>query len=84
MPDVETAGRPEVDIAEDSWRNYLMRNASQVVDAFGGQYKSHLVCNECGNTSIVFDPFTSVSVPSEEEQGGVQSSGRFRAGSRAG
>lgn len=65
VPDVETAGRPDADVAADSWRNYLARNDSQVADCFGGQYKSHLVCNECGNTSVVFDPYTSVSVPSE-------------------
>ena len=63
VPDVVTVDRSDADIAEDSWRNYLARNSSQIAETFGGQYKSHLVCNECGNTSVVFDPFTSVSVP---------------------
>lgn len=63
VPEVESAGRTDAEIAAETWRNYLARNASQVADTFGGQYRSHLVCNECGYTSVVFDPFTSVSVP---------------------
>ena len=41
---------------------YLKRNDSAVIDAFGGQFKSKLKCNECELESFQFDPFLSVAV----------------------
>lgn len=40
-----------------------MRNRSCIVDLFQGQLCSAVTCNECGNVSRTFDPFTSLSLP---------------------
>jgi ubiquitin carboxyl-terminal hydrolase 19 len=42
---------------------YKKRNDSFIVDLFGGQFKSTLVCPECNKESVTFDPFTSLSAP---------------------
>ena len=41
------------------WRG----NNSRIVDAFQGQYKSTLVCPDCENRSVKFDPFMYLTVP---------------------
>ena len=46
-----------------AWRQHLQRNRSCVVDLFQGQLCSVVTCNECGNVSRTFDPFTSLSLP---------------------
>ena len=66
VEDVSSLGRPDPVVALEAWRRYKMRNDSVVVDTFTGQFRSHLTCNMCGNQSITFDPFTSVSVPVSE------------------
>lgn len=33
------------------------------MDLFQGQLCSEVTCNECGNVSRTFDPFTSLSLP---------------------
>lgn len=49
--------------ARIAWDNFLLRNKSVIVDLFYGQLKSTLKCPDCGNVSITFDPFSSLSVP---------------------
>ena len=56
-------GTPDVSIAEDSWKNFLARNSSFIVDQFYGQLRSHITCNECGFEAVKFDPFSCLSVP---------------------
>lgn len=34
-----------------------------IVDTFHGLFKSTLVCPDCGNVSVTFDPFCYLSVP---------------------
>jgi hypothetical protein len=46
-----------------AWKQHLQRNRSCVVDLFQGQLCSVVTCNECGNISRTFDPFTSLSLP---------------------
>ena len=47
----------------ESWKNFLKRNQSIIVDLFMGQYKSKVVCPDCGFESITFDPYSTVSLP---------------------
>eukprot|EP01119_Soliformovum_irregulare_P013741 TRINITY_DN3689_c0_g2_i1.p1 TRINITY_DN3689_c0_g2~~TRINITY_DN3689_c0_g2_i1.p1 ORF type:complete len:826 (-),score=209.35 TRINITY_DN3689_c0_g2_i1:13-2226(-) len=64
-PYIETQPcNPDDKIAsEESWKNHLKRNQSIIVDLFQGQLKSTLVCPECTNISITFDPFMYLSLP---------------------
>ncbi|KAK4933268.1 hypothetical protein LTR66_015911, partial [Elasticomyces elasticus] len=48
--------------ADLNWANYKARNDSIVTDLFAGMYKSTLTCPECDKVSIVFDPFTSLTL----------------------
>ncbi|OZJ02043.1 hypothetical protein BZG36_05083 [Bifiguratus adelaidae] len=61
LPDVD--GQPDEEIAEQSWRYHKARNDSIIVDLFQGQFKSKLVCLECGKVSVTFDPFMYLSLP---------------------
>lgn len=60
---IDSDGRPDKVVADESWRLYKQRNDSIVVDIFQGQYKSKLVCPVCHKVSITFDPFLYLSVP---------------------
>jgi ubiquitin carboxyl-terminal hydrolase 19 len=60
---IETEGRPDREVAAESWKVHKMRNDSIMVDLFQGQFKSTLVCQECNKESVTFDPFLSLSVP---------------------
>ncbi|CAG2247856.1 USP6_32 [Mytilus edulis] len=46
-----------------AWENHLLRNQSIIVDLFHGQLKSQVKCQECGHTSVRFDPFNYLSLP---------------------
>ena len=47
-PDWEGGGDKElIELAKESWKGYLLRNDSVIVDLFQGQYRSTLVCPEC-------------------------------------
>lgn len=59
----ESGGRPDDVVAREAWMHHLRRNRSVIVDLFQGQLKSTLVCPECDNVSIKFDPFMFLSVP---------------------
>ncbi|KAL5700248.1 ubiquitinyl hydrolase 1 [Ranunculus cassubicifolius] len=56
-------GRPDEEVADEYWANYLARNDSIIVDVCQGQYKSTLVCPVCGKVSVTFDPFMWLSLP---------------------
>ena len=60
---VEDKGRPDEIVAAESWQAFLKRNQSVIIDLLHGQFKSKLVCPDCGKISITFDPFMSISVP---------------------
>ena len=49
--------------AVESWRRYLRRDDSKIVDLFVGQLKSTLQCTVCGHCSVTFDPFWDLSLP---------------------
>ena len=50
-------------IANESWKRFLTRENSVVVDNFYGQFKSKLTCPECHKVSITFEPFNNLLVP---------------------
>lgn len=52
-----------VQFARRQWADYRQRNDSVIVDLFQGQYRSTLVCPECGKVSIKFDPFMYLTLP---------------------
>ncbi|KAK2463565.1 hypothetical protein APHAL10511_004316 [Amanita phalloides] len=63
-PDWEGGGDLElVKLANKSWKGYMQRNDSVIVDLFQGQYQSTLVCPECSKVSITFDPFMYLTLP---------------------
>ena len=49
--------------AKRFWESNLKRNDSIITDLFCGQYKSTIVCPECGNINITFDPFNTLTLP---------------------
>lgn len=65
---VESNGRPDSVVADESWSNYKLRNDSIVVDLFQGQYKSTVICPKCQKVSISFDPFLYLTVPLPKRQ----------------
>ena len=56
------------ELARESWADYKKRNDSRVVDVFHGQLKSKLVCPDCSEISIKFDPFCYLSLPLPAKQ----------------
>ncbi|KAJ2389718.1 hypothetical protein GGI05_003418 [Coemansia sp. RSA 2603] len=61
VPDAD--GRPDDEVAAEQWAIHRRRNDSVVVDVFQGQYRSTLVCPDCGKQSVTFDPFMYLTLP---------------------
>ena len=57
----EANGRPDEEVAAESWSGFCSRNRSKLVDLFYGQYKSRLDCPRCNKTSVTFDPYVYLS-----------------------
>jgi len=55
-------------VAQEAWKTYLSRNQSKVVDLMQAQYRSELVCPDCGRVSVTFDPYMFLSVPLPTEK----------------
>jgi ubiquitin C-terminal hydrolase len=60
---IESKGRDDQLIASESWRRFLLRNDSLIVERFFGLQKSHVTCRNCGKESVTFDPYATLSVP---------------------
>jgi hypothetical protein len=60
---IESKGRNDELISAESWRRYLLRNDSELVDLCFGQLRSHVTCVGCGYESVTFDEFSSLSLP---------------------
>lgn len=67
VEEVEGAGKPDAEVANEAWRRYKSRNDSVIVDLFQGQLKSKLTCPVCNKISIKYDPFMNLSVPLPKE-----------------
>ncbi|KAJ2557444.1 hypothetical protein EV175_001349 [Coemansia sp. RSA 1933] len=61
IPDAN--GRPDTEVADERWDIYRQRDDSVIVDLFQGQYRNTLVCPECDNASVTFDPFMYLTLP---------------------
>lgn len=48
--------------ANKNWEIYKARNDSVITDLFAGMYKSTLTCPVCEKVSIIFDPFTNLTL----------------------
>jgi ubiquitin C-terminal hydrolase len=48
--------KPDAEMASVFLKNHSRRNDSFIHDCFRGQFKSTLVCPNCANISITFDP----------------------------
>lgn len=48
--------------ADRCWEIYKARNDSVVTDLFAGMYKSTVVCPDCDKVSIIFDPFSNLTL----------------------
>ncbi|CAD8206908.1 unnamed protein product [Paramecium pentaurelia] len=66
----DNQGKPDFEVAKESWENHLVRNQSIIVDLMHGQYKSTLKCPTCSQISITFDPFLTcgLSIPSKKQK----------------
>ena len=66
-PYIELSSKKEDESDEECakrfWESNLKRNDSIITDLFCGQYKSTIVCPECGNINITFDPFNTLTLP---------------------
>ena len=58
--------RPDSVVASESWQNHLRRDLSIISTLFFGQFKSLLICKQCGHESATFNPFSILPVPLPE------------------
>jgi len=65
---VDSNGRPDTVVAQEAWKTYLSRNQSKIVDLMQAQYRSEVVCPDCGRVSVTFDPYMFLSVPLPTEK----------------
>ncbi|KAF7719981.1 Ubiquitin carboxyl-terminal hydrolase [Penicillium ucsense] len=66
--DMVTDRKALEDFAVRNWDIYKARNDSVVTDLFAGMYKSTLVCPSCDKVSIIFDPFSSLTLPIPQQK----------------
>jgi hypothetical protein len=55
-------GTDDAAVAALAWERHRLRNDSVVLDLFGGQYRSELVCPVTGRRSVTFEPFTCLTL----------------------
>ena len=60
---IDADGRLDAVVAEETWRDYLARDNSLIVDHFHGLYKSCVSCPVCHHDSVKFDPFIYLELP---------------------
>lgn len=52
--------------AYEYWMNYTKNSMSVITNLFTGLYKTSIVCSECNNETVRFEPFTSLTIPIED------------------
>ena len=65
-PFIETKdhdGRPDGEVARETWTNHKLRNDSVIVDLFHSLLRSRVHCNECDKVSVTFDPYWILQTP---------------------
>lgn len=60
---IDKPGRPDKEVADEFWDNFLARNKSIIVDLMYGQLKSTVTCLTCQNPYLTFDPYLMVQLP---------------------
>ena len=45
-----------------TWKSYLEKNHSRIVDIFTGMFMSEVQCNECKNKTFTFDPYNMIQL----------------------
>jgi ubiquitin carboxyl-terminal hydrolase 4/11 len=60
---IESNGREDEFMSRESWRRYLLRNDSELVDILYGQTRSHVTCTNCKRESVTFEAFNCLSLP---------------------
>jgi ubiquitin carboxyl-terminal hydrolase 8 len=50
-------------LSMENWKTTYEKNYSILVDIFHGVIFNDIQCNNCDNSSIVFEPYTSLSIP---------------------
>jgi len=63
IEDRDCDGTQDEEDAIESWKNYLRRDKSLIVDIFQGQMRSKLTCLACKHTNVRFEPFMYLSLP---------------------
>jgi ubiquitin carboxyl-terminal hydrolase 4/11/15 len=63
VTDIFGDGKDDDSTAALFWSAYQSRNDSPISDAFHGLYRSRLLCPNCKKTTVVFDPYSSVTLP---------------------
>lgn len=53
----------EIASANEIWENHKSKNNSIIVDMFQGLLRSQIVCPYCHETTVVFDPYMTLSLP---------------------
>lgn len=48
------------------WKKYIQKSHSIITDLFTGLYYSKIVCQDCHNITWAFDPFTILSLPTQD------------------
>ena len=61
--DSKKENESDEECAKRFWESNLQRNDSIITDLFCGQYKSTIICPDCGNINITFDPFNTLTLP---------------------
>ncbi|GAU92529.1 hypothetical protein RvY_04599-2 [Ramazzottius varieornatus] len=61
--DIESDGKDDEEIANETWNYYLSREDSAIHDLFTGMFKSTVECMKCHKKNIKFDAYQCVSVP---------------------
>jgi ubiquitin C-terminal hydrolase len=64
----DSNGRPDEQVALEWWVTHLEREPSLITALFTGQFKSLLVCDQCGLESARFEPFSLLQLPLQEEE----------------
>ena len=60
---IETDQDKLMKMSLENWKTNYEKNYSFLVDIFNGSLYNDIKCNNCDHNSIVFEPYTSLSVP---------------------
>ncbi|KAI5537795.1 ubiquitinyl hydrolase protein [Trichomonas vaginalis G3] len=56
-------GTNDNETADLAWKRHKLLFDSAIVDIFHGQLRTEVKCDECGNKKVVFDAYSSLSIP---------------------